>query len=74
MTCVFTPTLEPPTYSKQLYGGDLCFLVFADKYLSGGTATGERRKTVSGKFTGQRSENIRSFIDGESTLLQGGYS
>ena len=36
---IFTPTLEPPTYSKQLYGGDLCFLVFSDKYLSGGTAT-----------------------------------
>ena len=54
---VFTPTLEPPTYSKQLYGGDLCFLVFADKYLSGGTAT-VNGETVSGKFTLDKDQKI----------------
>lgn len=47
---VFTPTLEPPTYSKQLYGGDLCFLVFADKYLSGGTPFEELNLSDSFSF------------------------
>ena len=65
---VFTPTLEPPTYSKQLYGGDLCFLVFADKYLSGGTAT-VNGETVSGKFTLDKDQKIYGHSLTASTLL-----
>ena len=68
---VFTPTLEPPTYSKQLYGGDLCFLVFADKYLSGGTAT-VNGETVSGKFTLDKEQKIYGHSLTASTLLQAG--
>ena len=44
------PTLEPPTYSKQIYSGDFCQLAFSDEYLSGGTATADG-ETVSGGFT-----------------------
>ena len=68
---VFTPTLEPPTYSKQLYGGDLCFLVFADKYLSGGTAT-VNGEPVSGKFTLDKEQKIYGHSLTASTLLQAG--
>ena len=68
---VFTPTLEPPTYSKQLYGGDLCFLVFADKYLSGGAAT-VNGETVSGKFTLDKDQKIYGHSLTASTLLQAG--
>lgn len=68
---VFTPTLEPPTYSKQLYGGDLCFLVFSDKYLSGGTATANG-ETVSGKFTLDKEQKIYGHSLTASTLLQAG--
>lgn len=68
---VFTPTLEPPTYSKQLYGGDLCFLVFADKYLSGGTAT-VNGETVSGKFTLDKDQKIYGHSLTASALLQAG--
>ena len=68
---VFTPTLEPPTYSKQLYGGDLCFLVFSDKYLSGGTATANG-ETVSGKFTLDKDQKIYGHSLTASTLLQAG--
>lgn len=68
---VFTPTLEPPTYFKQLYGGDLCFLVFADKYLSGGTAT-VNGETVSGKFTLDKDQKIYGHSLTASTLLQAG--
>ena len=68
---VFTPTLEPPTYSKQLYGGDLCFLVFADKYLSGGTAKVNGEK-ASGKFTLDKEQKIYGHSLTASTLLQAG--
>ena len=68
---IFTPTLEPPTYSKQLYGGDLCFLAFADKYLSGGTATANG-ETVSGKFTLDKDQKIYGHSLTASTLLQAG--
>ena len=68
---VFTPTLEPPTYSKQLYGGDLCFLVFADKYLSGGTAT-VNGETVSGKFTLDKDQKIYGHSLTAGALLQAG--
>ena len=68
---VFTPTLEPPTYSKQLYGGDLCFLVFLDKYLSGGTATANG-ESVSGKFTLDKDQKIYGHSLTASTLLQAG--
>ena len=68
---VFTPTLEPPTYSKQLYGGDLCFLAFADKYLSGGTATANG-ETVSGKFKLDEDQKIYGHSLTASTLLQAG--
>ena len=68
---VFTPTLKPPTYSKQLYGGDLCFLVFADKYLSGGTAT-VNGEPVSGKFKLDEDQKIYGHSLTASTLLQAG--
>ena len=68
---VFTPTLEPPTYSKQLYGGDLCFHVFSDKYLSDGTATANGQ-TVSGKFTLDKDQKIYGHSLMASTLLQAG--
>ena len=68
---IFTPTLEPPTYSKQLYGGDLCFLAFSDKYLSGGTATANG-ETVSGKFTLDEDQKIYGHSLTASTLLQAG--
>ena len=68
---VFTPTLEPPTYSKQLYGGDLCFQVFADKYLSGGTATANG-ETISGKFTLDKDQKIYGHSLTASTLLRAG--
>ena len=68
---VFTPTLNPPTYSKQLYGGDLCFLAFADKYLSGGTATANG-EPVSGKFTLDKDQKIYGHSLTASTLLQAG--
>ena len=44
------PTLEPPTYSRQIYSGDFCQLAFSDEYLSGGKATADG-KTVDGVFT-----------------------
>ena len=44
------PTLEPPTYSRQIYSGDFCQLAFSDEYLSGGTATADD-ETVDGVFT-----------------------
>ena len=56
---VFTPTLEPPTYSKQLYGGDLCFLVFSDKYLSE-----ERPRRTAKRFPASlRWTKIRKYTD-----------
>ena len=44
------PTLEPPTYSRQIYSGDFCQLAISDEYLSGGTATADG-ETVDGVFT-----------------------
>ena len=44
------PTLEPPSYSRQIYSGDFCQLAFSDEYLSGGTATADG-ETVAGVFT-----------------------
>ena len=68
---VFTPTLEPPTYSKQLYGGDLCFVVFANEYLSGGVATANGEE-VSGKFKLDEDQKIYGHSLTASTLLQAG--
>ena len=45
------PTLEPPTYSRQIYSGDFCQLAFSDDYLSGGTATTADGEPVDGVFT-----------------------
>ena len=45
------PTLEPPTYSRQIYSGDFCQLAFSDDYLSGGTATTADGEPVPGGFT-----------------------
>ena len=45
------PTLEPPSYSRQIYSGDFCQLAFSDNYLSGGTATTADDETVDGRFT-----------------------
>ena len=44
------PTLDPPTYSRQIYSGDFCQLAFSDEYLSGGTAMADG-ETVDGVFT-----------------------
>ena len=44
------PTLEPPTYSRQIYSGDFCQLAFSDEYLSGGTAMADG-ETVDVVFT-----------------------
>ena len=44
------PTLEQPTYSRQIYSGDFCQLAFSDEYLSGGKATADG-ETVDGVFT-----------------------
>ena len=44
------PTLEPPTYSRQIYSGDFCQRAFSDEYLSGGKATANG-ETVDGVFT-----------------------
>ncbi len=44
------PTIEPPTYSRQIYSGDFCQLAFSDEYLSGGKATADG-ETVDGVFT-----------------------
>ena len=44
------PTLEPPSYSRQIYSGDFCQLAFSDEYLSGGKATADG-ETVPGVFT-----------------------
>ena len=44
------PTLEPPSYSRQIYSGDFCQLAFSDEYLSGGKATADG-ETVDGVFT-----------------------
>ena len=44
------PTLEPPTYSRQIYSGDFCQLAFSDEYLSGGKATADG-EPVPGVFT-----------------------
>ena len=44
------PTLDPPTYSRQIYSGDFCQLAFSDEYLSGGKATADG-ETVPGVFT-----------------------
>ena len=68
---VFTPTLVPPAYSKQLYGGDLCSLVFSDKYLSGGTATANG-EPVSGKFKLDKDQKIYGHSLTAGTLLQAG--
>ena len=68
---VFTPTLEPPTYSKQLYGGDLCSFVFSDKYLSGGKATANG-ETVFGKFKLDKDQKIYGHSLTAGTLLQAG--
>ena len=66
---VFTPTIEPPTYSKQLYGGDLCFLVFSDNYLSGGKAT-VNGETVPGTFKLDKNQKIYGHSLTASQLLQ----
>ena len=62
---VFTPTLEPPTYSKQLYGGDLCFHCIFQQVSLRRKGHGERRNGFRQIHAGRRSENIRPLIDGE---------
>lgn len=56
---IFTPTLEPPTYSKQLYGGDLCFLVFSTS-----TSPAERPRRTAKRFpASSRWTKIRKYTD-----------
>ena len=65
------PTLEPPTYSKQLYGGDLCNLVFSSFYLSGGKATVDGIE-VPGMFTLDQNQEIYGHLLTDSEYLQAG--
>ena len=65
------PTLESPTYSKQLYGGDLCNLVFSSLYLSGGKATVNGIE-VPGMFTLDQNQEIYGHLLTDSEYLQAG--
>ena len=65
------PTLEPPAYSKQLYGGDLCNFVFSSLYLSGGKATVNGIE-VPGMFTLDQNQEIYGHLLTDSEYLQAG--
>ena len=65
------PTLEPPTYSKQLYGGDLCNIVFSSFYLSGGKATVDGIE-IPGMFTLDQNQEIYGHLLTDSEYLQAG--
>ena len=65
------PTLEPPSYSRQIYSGDFCQLAFSDEYLSGGTATADG-ETVDGVFTLNEEQEKYGYWRRDSGLVQVG--
>ena len=65
------PTLEPPTYSRQIYSGDFCQLAFSDEYLSGGKATANG-ETVDGVFTLNEEQEKYGYWNGGGGLVQVG--
>ena len=65
------PTLEPPTYSRQIYSGDFCQLAFSDEYLSGGTATADG-ETVDGVFTLNEEQEKYGYWERGGGLVQVG--
>ena len=65
------PTLEPPTYSRQIYSGDFCQLAFSDEYLSGGTATADG-ETVPGVFTLNEEQEKYGYWERDGGLVQVG--
>ena len=65
------PTLDPPTYSRQIYSGDFCQLVFSDEYLSGGKATADG-ETVPGVFTLNEEQELYGYWRRDGGLVQVG--
>ena len=65
------PTLDPPTYSKQIYSGDFCQLAFSDEYLSGGKATADG-ETVPGVFTLNEEQELYGYWRRDGGLVQVG--
>ena len=65
------PTLEPPTYSRQIYSGDFCQLAFSDEYLSGGKATADG-ETVDGRFTLNEEQENYGYWRRDGGLVQVG--
>ena len=65
------PTLEPPTYSRQIYSGDFCQLAFSDEYLSGGKATADG-ETVPGVFTLNEEQEKYGYWHRDGGLVQVG--
>ena len=65
------PTLDPPTYSRQIYSGDFCQLAFSDEYLSGGKATADG-ETVPGVFTLNEEQELYGYWRRDGELVQVG--
>ena len=65
------PTLDPPTYSRQIYSGDFCQLAFSDEYLSGGKATADG-ETVPGVFTLNEEQELYGYWRRDGRLVQVG--
>ena len=65
------PTLEPPSYSRQIYSGDFCQLAFSDEYLSGGKATADG-ETVPGVFTLNEEQEKYGYWHRDGGLVQVG--
>ena len=65
------PTLDPPTYSRQIYSGDFCQLAFSDEYLSGGKATADG-ETVPGLFTLNEEQELYGYWRRDGGLVQVG--
>ena len=65
------PTLDPPTYSRQIYSGDFCQLAFSDEYLSGGTAMADG-ETVDGVFTLNEDQELYGYWRRDGGLVQVG--
>ena len=66
------PTLEPPTYSRQIYSGDFCQHAFSDDYLSGGKATTADGETVPGRFTLNEEQEKYGYWNSGGGLVQVG--
>lgn len=65
------PTLDPPTYSRQIYSGDFCQLAFSDEYLSGGKATADG-EAVPGVFTLNEEQELYGYWRRDGGLVQVG--